>query len=72
LGAYEALLAEGEQSRAFRDMLLKRAARLERLRGMLFADGVGAALPARQFEALRTRILRFGETVKALEEAQKP
>jgi hypothetical protein len=53
-------------------MLLKRAARLERLRGMLFADGVGAAMPARQFEALRMRILRFGETVKALEETRQP
>ena len=72
LRAYEALLAEGERSRAFGRMLLERAARMDRLRGMLFADGVGAAMPARQFEALRTRILRFGETVKALEEAQKP
>jgi beta-N-acetylhexosaminidase len=72
LRAYEALLAEGERSRAFGAMLLKRAARLDRLRGMLFADGVGAALPERQFEALRTRILRFGETVTALEEAWQP
>ena len=72
LRAYEALMAEGERSRAFRGMLLKRAARMERLREMLFAEGVGAATPARQFEALRTRILRFGETVKALEETQKP
>jgi len=72
LRAYEALLAEGERSRAFGRMLLERASRMDRLRGMLFADGVGAAMPARQFEALRTRILRFGETVKALEEAQKP
>jgi len=71
LRAYEALLAEGERSRAFGGMLLERAARLERLRGMLFADGVGAAMPVRQFEALRTRILRFGETVKALEETRQ-
>jgi beta-N-acetylhexosaminidase len=72
LRAYEALISEGERSRAFDGMLLKRAARLERLRGMLFADGVGAAMPARQFEALRMRILRFGETVKALEETRQP
>jgi beta-N-acetylhexosaminidase len=72
LRAYEALLAEGEQSRAFREMLLKRAARLERLRGMLFADGAGAAMAARQFEALRARILRFGETVAGLQEARQP
>jgi beta-N-acetylhexosaminidase len=68
LRAYEALMAEGERSRAFGGMLLKRAARLERLRGMLFADGVSPALPARQFEALRTRILRFGETVARAQE----
>jgi len=72
LRAFEALLAEGERSRAFREMLLKRAARMDRLRGMLFADGVATALPARQFEALRTRILRFGETVKSLEEMRQP
>jgi hypothetical protein len=53
-------------------MLLKRGARIDRLRGMLFADGVATALPARQFEALRTRILRFGETVKSLEEMRQP
>ena len=68
LRAYEAPMAEGERSRAFNKMLLGRAARLDRLRGMLFADGVAAAMSALQFEALRTRILRFGETVKALEE----
>jgi beta-N-acetylhexosaminidase len=68
LRAYEALMAEGERSRAFGGMLLKRAARLERLRGMLFADGVSPALPARQFEALRGRILRFGETVARAQE----
>jgi len=68
LRAYEALMAEGERSRAFCGMLLGRASRLDRLRGMLFADGVAAAMSALQFEALRTRILRFGETVKALEE----
>jgi len=72
LRAYEALMAEGERSRAFGGMLLERAARLDRVRGMLFADGVGAAMPARQFDALRTRILRFGETVKALEETRHP
>ncbi|MGA2849636.1 MAG: glycoside hydrolase family 3 N-terminal domain-containing protein [Terracidiphilus sp.] len=68
LRAYEALMAEGERSRAFREMLLKRAARMERVRGMLFADGTGPAMSARQFDGLRTRILRFGETIaKALE-----
>jgi beta-N-acetylhexosaminidase len=69
LRAYEALMAEGERSRAFGEMLLKRATRMERVRGMLFADGVGAAMPARQFEALRTLILRFGEKVAKAQEA---
>ena len=69
LRAYEALMAEGERSRAFNKMLLERAARLERLRGMLFADGEGPTLSARQVEGLRTRILRFGETIAKAQEA---
>lgn len=70
LRAYEALITEGERSPVFRRMLLTRAARMARLQGMLFADGVPAALSARQFEALRTRVLQFGETVRSLQEAQ--
>jgi beta-N-acetylhexosaminidase len=70
LRAYESLIAEGERSAAFRTLLLARAARLARLRTKRFADRVPAALSARQFEALRTRILRFGEKIRSIQEAQ--
>jgi len=70
LRAYEALISESERSSAFRTLLLERAARMTRLRGRLFAGGVPRALSPKQFEALRTRIIRFGETVKSLEEIQ--
>jgi beta-N-acetylhexosaminidase len=63
LRAYEALIAEGERSAAFRQMLLTRARRIARQRARLFAGGVPAALTARQFEGLRARVLRFGEAV---------
>jgi beta-N-acetylhexosaminidase len=63
LRAYEALLAEGERSAAFRKLLLARAKQTERQRARLFAESAPAALPARQFEALRSKILRFGETI---------
>jgi beta-N-acetylhexosaminidase len=72
LRAYEALLVEGERSRTFHGILLERAARMDRVRGMLFADGVAGALTARQFEALRGRIVRFAETVKNLGEGRQP
>jgi beta-N-acetylhexosaminidase len=69
LRAYEALVAEGERSPAFSRLLMGRAEQTARRRAKLFAGGVPAALSARQFEALRARILRFGETV---EKAQPP
>ncbi len=68
LRAYEALLAEGERSAAFRTLLLARAQDVERKRARLFARGEGPALTARQFEALRARILRFREEVMACAE----
>jgi len=64
LRAYEALIAEGERSAAFGRLLAARAARMARQRAKLFAGGVAPALSVRQFEALRARILRFGETVE--------
>jgi beta-N-acetylhexosaminidase len=70
LRTYEALIAEGDRSAAFSSLLLARAARLARLRTKLFADGMPPALSARQFEALRTRILRFGETIRSIQEVQ--
>jgi hypothetical protein len=44
-------------------MLMARARRTERLRAKLFGAGVSAALSTKQFDALRERILRFGEKV---------
>jgi len=61
--AYEALIAEGERSKAFRELLAARAKRATRLRAKLFADGVSQALSKKEIEALRTRILRFGERI---------
>jgi beta-N-acetylhexosaminidase len=64
LRAYEALLAEGEHSSAFRELLLARARHTQKRRAGLFAHGIPKALSARQFEALRSRIIRFGDTIK--------
>ena len=63
LRAYEALIAEGERSAAFRKLVLTRAGQTARQCARLFANGVPPALSARQFEALRARILRFQKTV---------
>jgi beta-N-acetylhexosaminidase len=71
LRANEALIAEGERSASFRNLLLARATQTARARARLFADGVPKALSARQFEALRGRILRFSAAVaKAQPEAE--
>jgi beta-N-acetylhexosaminidase len=63
LRAYEALLAEAERSAAFREKLLLRARTVARLRTRLFTNGISKALSGKQFDTLRTRILRFGETI---------
>jgi beta-N-acetylhexosaminidase len=65
LRAYEALIAEGERSAAFSKLLVARAEQTARQRAKLFASGVSPALTAKQFEALRARIFRFGETVRS-------
>jgi len=70
LRAYEALIAEGERSAVFRALLLARARRTARLRAKLFARGVGPALSEKKFEALRTRILRFGEMIAKAQEVR--
>jgi beta-N-acetylhexosaminidase len=70
LRAYESLLAECERSRAFRDLLLSRAKETSRKRNNILASHVSRPLTAKQFEALRTRILRFGETVAKAQPAQ--
>jgi hypothetical protein len=70
LRGYEALVAEGERSAAFRKLLLARALQTARKRARYFAGGLSKALSARQFEVLRTRILRFSETIVKTQEAQ--
>ena len=67
LRGFEALLAETERSTAFRKLLLTRAAELGRKRKRLYGAGVSRALTARQFEALRQRILRFQDRIAASE-----
>jgi beta-N-acetylhexosaminidase len=63
LRACEALIAEGERSAAFRKLLLARARQTARQRARLFAGGIPKALSEQQFDALRARILRFGERI---------
>jgi hypothetical protein len=63
LQTFEALIHEGEHSAAFRKILLERARESARKRVKTFPAKMPAALNAKQFEALRARILRFGETV---------
>jgi beta-N-acetylhexosaminidase len=70
LRAYEALIAEGERSAAFRKLLLERARQTARKRAKLFTGLVPSSLTVCQLQALRTRILRFGETIMKAQEAQ--
>lgn len=63
LNVYEALVSEGERSAVFGRILNSRARESERKRAKNFSAGIPAALSKTQFEALRTRILKFGETV---------
>jgi beta-N-acetylhexosaminidase len=69
LRAYEALIAEGERSAAFSRLLMRRAEQVALQRVKLFEGGVPKALSARQFEALRAGILRFGETIQKAQPA---
>jgi beta-N-acetylhexosaminidase len=70
LCAYEALIAEGERSAAFSRLLIERAQQTARRSAELFASAVPKALTAKQFNALRGRILRYGEKVKKIQETQ--
>jgi beta-N-acetylhexosaminidase len=63
LQVYEALIREGERSAAFGKILIQRAHESARKRVKTFPAKMPAALSTQQFEALRARILRFGETV---------
>jgi len=64
LRAFEALIAEAERSRAFRALLMERARTTQKARTRLFAAKPGPALSAAQMEALRARILKFGEEIE--------
>jgi beta-N-acetylhexosaminidase len=63
LSAYEALVAEGERSKSFAELLAARARRTARLRAALFAGTIPPPLTAPRFEALRARILQFAQTI---------
>ena len=63
--AFEALIDEAEHSVTFRTLLLERAHVNRRKRTRVFPDALHPALTQRQFDSLRTRILRFGEAVAA-------
>lgn len=70
LQAYEALVCEAERSAAFRKLLLQQARVTEHKRARVFPTAMPPALNQRQFEALRTRILRFGETIAAAQPSE--
>ncbi len=63
LRAYESLISEAERSKAFAAMLAEREKRTAKLRAKLFGARPADALTTRQFDALRSRIVRFGERV---------
>jgi beta-N-acetylhexosaminidase len=67
LRAFESLIAEGERSAAFSKLLIARASETATAQAKLFASGVSPALTAKQFEALRARISRFGETIRSVQ-----
>jgi len=69
LRAYEALISEGERSATFRNLLIARARAASRQRAKLFSKEIPKALTAKQFEALRSRVLRFGETISKFQPA---
>jgi beta-N-acetylhexosaminidase len=71
LSVYEALIAEGERSAAFGRLLQTRARESERKRAKTFRTGMPAAVSKREFEALRARILRFGEAVAKAKSVSK-
>ena len=66
LSVYESLIAEGERAAAFRRVLLARARESQRKCAKVFPKDMAPPLSARQFEALRARILRFGETIEKI------
>ncbi|WP_263360112.1 beta-N-acetylhexosaminidase [Acidicapsa ligni] len=69
LRCYESLIHEAERSIAFRKLLFERARAAARLRSARFSRPTTRALNATQLNALREKVLRFGETVKAAQPA---
>jgi beta-N-acetylhexosaminidase len=65
LRAYEALIAEGERSKAFAHLMMARSAHTSQLRRKLFLGRTPKALTSKQFEALRTQVVRFSEVVSS-------
>ena len=65
LGSYEALIAEAERSAAFRKLLLERARTTARKRAQLYARPVPRTLTKRQFESLRSHVLKFRDIIAA-------
>jgi beta-N-acetylhexosaminidase len=65
LRSYEALVAEGERSAAFRKLLFERARDTARKRRRLYAEGTSRALTDMQLEALGMEIGRFRDRVVA-------
>jgi beta-N-acetylhexosaminidase len=66
LESYEALVTEGERSAAFRGILFARATETARKKARVFHAPIAPALSPKQLEALRARVLRYGEKIAAL------
>jgi beta-N-acetylhexosaminidase len=71
LRAYESLIREAELSKAFRALLLTRAAETSLKCRRLFSRKPSAALSPRKLAALRTRIERFSETIAKAQPAME-
>jgi beta-N-acetylhexosaminidase len=69
LRAFEALLREGERSRAFRKLLLARATRTQRLRSKIIVPRKDKSAP--HLEALTARIRAFSAKVESLQAAKE-
>lgn len=65
LRSYEALIAEAEKSTAFRTLVLERSREVGRKQARLYAAGVSKALTEKQLQALRAKIVQFGERIAA-------
>ncbi len=71
LRVFEALIAEGERSAAFRALLFERSRVSARKRLKVFPAEMPPALTKAQFDALRGQVLRFSERVARAAEVQE-